>query len=183
MEKMTTEYEYYDWNNLIGSEAKQRMVKDIDAVIDRGDYWTNSPPYQTNINIFGLQTEDWINLKMSFIWSCFAYMKTERQIKSVKSWGYKTNIETQEDRDRYWHQHLRDGSIVLSGVYYLNIPLDSDHQTSGTEFAPNGVDGGAYEFAPGKLGNWIIFPGTTWHRPGILTSKEFRYIVAADMEI
>jgi len=177
------EYEYYDWANLIGSSSRQQMIKDIDAVIDRGDYWTNSPPYQTNINIFGLQTEDWINLKMSFIWSCFAYMKTERQIKSVKSWAYKTNSETQEDRDTYWHQHIRDDSVVLSGVYYLHIPLDSNLTTSGTEFAPNGVEARGYHYAPAKLGSWIIFPGKSWHRPGILSSNEYRYIVAADMEI
>ena len=177
------EYEYYDWNNLIGVAAKQRMVADIDTVIDRGDYWKNSPPYQTNINIFGLNTEDWINLKMSFIWSCFAYMKTERQIKSIKSWAYKTNIDTQEDRDNYWHQHLRDGSVVLSGVYYLRVPLESGSETSGTEFAPNGPEGSGFEFAPSKTGNWIIFPGKSWHRPGILENKLWRYIVAADMEI
>jgi len=177
------EYEYYDWANLIDSQSRQQMCKDIDAIIDRGDYWKNSPPYQTNINIFGLSSEDWINLKMSFIWSCFAYMKTERQIKSVKSWAYKTNLETQEDRNTYWHQHLRDGATVLSGVYYLHIPIESNLITSGTEFAPNGVEGGEYTFAPAKLGQWIIFPGTSWHRPGILSTNEYRYIVAADMEI
>jgi hypothetical protein len=29
----------------------------------------------------------------------------------------------------------------------------------------------------------LIFPGKTWHRPGILESNNWRYIVAADMEI
>jgi hypothetical protein len=177
------EYEYYDWSSLIGSESRLRLIKDIDDIIDRGDYWKNSPPYQTNINIFGLQNEDWINLKMSFIWSCFAYMKTERQIKGVKSWAYKTNIQTQENRDNYWHQHLREGNLVLSGVYYLHVPLESNQKTSGTEFAPDGVEKGNYQFAECRTGNWIIFPGKTWHRPGILTTQEYRYIVAADMEL
>ena len=158
------------------------MVSNIDTVIARGDYWTNSPPYQTNVNIFGLQTEDWMNLKMSFIWSCFAFMKQEAQIKSVKSWGYKTNVETQEDRDTYWHQHLRDGSRVVSGVYYLKLPEGCDFSTSGTEFAPDGPNLQTYH-AEAKLGEWIIFPGKTWHRPGILSQKDWRYIVAADMEI
>ena len=98
------------------------MISDIDKLIANGDYWTNSPPYQTNVNIFGLQTQDWINLKMSFIWSCFAYMQREAQIKSVKSWGYQTSLKTTEDRERYWHQHLREGSQVISGVYYLALP-------------------------------------------------------------
>jgi hypothetical protein len=68
-------------------------------------------------------------------------------------------------------------------VYYLHVPIDSDPTTSGTEFAPEGPESNKFEFAPSKTGNWIIFPGKTWHRPGILTTQEYRYIVAADMEI
>ena len=177
------DYKCYDWTTLIDNDDRDKMISDIDQVIADGKYWTNSPPYQTNINIFGLTTPYWNNLKMSFIWSAFAYMQRERQIKSVKSWGYKTNSDTQEDRDTYWHQHIRDDSVVLSGVYYLHIPLDSNLSTSGTEFAPNGVEAGGYYYAPANLGSWIIFPGKTWHRPGILNSNEYRYIVAADMEI
>ena len=178
------EYEYYDWTSLINADARQQMVTDIDKVIASGNYWKNSPPYQTDINVFGLQTEEWNNLKMSFIWSAFAYMGKERQIKTVKSWAYKTNIDTQEDRDNYWHQHLREGSLSLSGVYYLHLPEGVNLETSGTEFShttPEDVD--KRFFAPAKVGHWVIWPGKAWHRPGILESKEWRYIVAADMEL
>jgi hypothetical protein len=177
------ENEYYDWNNLIDEESRLRMVADIDTVIANGDYWTNSPPYQTTINMFGLPTQDWVNLKMSFIWSCFAYMQREAQIKSIKSWGYKTSLKTTEDRERYWHQHLRDGSLVVSGVYYLSLPDDvTTLLHAGTEVAPQGPQGEGKYFAPWKAGQWMIMPGKTWHRPGILQSNENRYIVAADME-
>jgi len=177
------EYEYYDWTSLIDSNARESMRKDIDLLIRNGDYWKNSPPFQTNVNIFGLPDQNWNNLKMSFIWSAFAYMKREAQIKTIKSWGYKTNVDTQENRDTYWHQHNRPECITLSGVFYLELPQGVDETTSGTEFAPNGPENHDYFFAPAKVGNWIIFPGKSWHRPGILTSKEWRYIVAADMEI
>jgi hypothetical protein len=176
------EYEYYDWTSLINADARKRMATDIDTVIANGDYWKNSPPYQTNINIFGLPTEDWINLKMSFIWSAFAFMKREAQIKSVKSWGYKTNVDTQEDRNMYWHQHIRDDNLVVSGVYYVKIPEGANLKTSGTELAYDTPEGDT-EYVPAKEGHWLIFPGKTWHRPGILESKDWRYIVAADMEI
>jgi len=177
------EYEFYNWNKLISNDSRKRMVTDIDKLIDNGQYWKNSPPYQTDVNVFGIPTTDWINLKMSFIWSAFAYMQQERQIKTVKSWGYKTNANTQEDRNTYWHQHIRQDSLVLSGVYYLHIPKDTNLETSGTEFAPKGPENDGHFFAPAKLGEWIIFPGKSWHRPGILEKKEWRYIVAADMEI
>ena len=79
------EYELYDWTSLINLEARVNIVKDITDTIDAGNYWTNSPPYQTNVNVFGFKQEHWNNLKMSFIWSAFAFMKQERQIKSIKS--------------------------------------------------------------------------------------------------
>jgi hypothetical protein len=155
---------------------------DIDLLIRNNNYWTNSPPYQTNVNVFGLQGREWNNLKMSFIWSCFAYMQRERQIKTIKSWGYKTNLETQEDRDRYWHQHIRDDNLVVSGVYYLRLPEGCDPATSGTELAHTTPKGDT-AYVPAKEGHWLIFPGKTWHRPGILNSNDWRYVVAADMEI
>ena len=176
------ECECYDWTSLINGTARSKMQSDIAELINQGHYWTNSPPYQTNVNVFGLPGEEWNNLKMSFIWSCFAFMGQERQIKTIKSWGYKTNVDTQEDRDMYWHQHLRPPNVVLSGVYYLKMPKDCNLRTSGTELAHTTPEGKT-EFTEAREGHWIIFPGKTWHRPGILESKDWRYIVAADMEV
>ena len=177
------EYEYYDWTSLINAGARERMAQDIHSLVEQGKYWKNSPPYQTDVNVFGLPGEHWNNLKMSFIWSCFAYMKQERQIKTIKSWGYKTNVDTQENRDDYWHQHIRQDNLVLSGVFYLHLPNDINLETSGTEFAPYGPEKSDKYYAEAKLGHWIIFPGKMWHRPGILQSHNDRYVVAADMEI
>lgn len=177
------QYEIYNWSNLISEQSRQCMVRDIENTIHAGKFWHNSPPYQTNVNVFGLNTPEWNNLKMSFIWSCFAFMGREAQIKSIKSWGYQTNLATQENRDMYWHQHIRENNLVVSGVYYLQLPPDAPKDTSGTEFAPAGVESAGHYYGPANQGAWVIFPGKTWHRPGILTSEENRYIVAADMEI
>jgi len=174
--------EYYDWNNLIGAKDRRQFVTDIDELISTGKYWKNSPPYQTDVNVFGLPGQQWNNLKMSFIWSCFDFMKQERQIKSIKSWGYKTNFTTQEDRNNYWHQHIREDSIVVSGVYYIDLPKICNTNTSGTELAHDTPEGNS-EYMEWRTGNWIIFPGKTWHRPGYLEVDNWRYIVAADMEI
>ena len=177
------EYEHYDWTSLIDANARESMRMDIDSTIENGHYWKNSPPYQTDINMFGLPSEHWNNLKMSFIWSCFAFMKQERQIKSIKSWGYRTSLKVKEDRENYWHQHVRDDHLVVSGVYYLHLPQNCNLETSGTEFAPRGPENSDKYFARAKIGNWLIFPGKIWHRPGILQSYDNRYVVAADMEL
>ena len=178
------EYEYYDWNTLIGQEQRSKFIADIRQLIDQGNYWTNCPKYQTNVNVFGLPGEEWCNLKMSFIWSVFAYLKRDVPIKSIKSWSYMTSLKyTVEDRDTYWHQHLREGSRVVSGVYYLNLPKGIDLETAGTEFAPHGPESIQDRFfVPAREGWWAIWPGSAWHRPGILQSEEDRFIVAADLE-
>lgn len=177
-------HEYYDWNKLITPDQRFEMCKDINELISKGNIWTNSPKYQTNINIFGLHQEHWTNLKMSFIWSCFAFMKQERQIKNIQSWSYRTNKKDAEDRDTLWHHHNHNPeTTTVSGVYYVHLPVaeENDLETAGTELAPNGPDSESY-YANWRTGNWMIFPGKIWHRPGILYTEEDRFIVAADME-
>ena len=176
--------EYYNWNNLIDAAACERMVTNVDEIIASGNYFTNSPRFQTKVNIFGLQSNDWVNLKMSFIWSCFAFMNREVQIKNIQSWSFQTSLKTAEDRDNLWHHHNHNPeTTTVSGVYYLRLPNeDLNLNTAGTELAPNGVEGEGKYFAPWKTGQWMIYPGKIWHRPGILQSNENRYIVAADME-
>lgn len=178
------DYEYFDWNNLIDEGARDRMCADVKNLIDSGKYWTNSPKFQTNINVFGIDKEDWINLKMSFIWSCFAYMKQEVQIKQIQSWSFMTSLKSAEDRDILWHHHNHnDATKTVSGVYYMHLPEDvADKESAGTELAPNGVDADGKFFCEWRTGHWMIYPGKIWHRPGILQSHKDRYIVAADME-
>lgn len=177
------EYEYYDWNSLIGLTHREKCISDVRQLINNGQYWKNSPRYQTDVNVFGLPGEEWTNLKMSFIWSVFAYLKRDVQIKSIKSWSYMTSLKyTIEDRDTYWHQHLREGSKVVSGVYYLQIPQGVDMLTAGTEFAPRGPENDGKFFAEARVGNWLIWPGSAWHRPGILQSQDDRFIISADLE-
>jgi hypothetical protein len=178
-----TNYEYYNWSALIDDSSREQCARDIKSTVSQGKFWDNSPPYQTNINIFTLPGQHWTNLKMSFIWSCFAYMQREVQIRAVKSWGYMTSLQRAENRDILWHNHIRPDAQVLSGVFYLYMPPNINLDTAGTEFAPNGAnDPDSFHFAPAKIGHWIIWPGKEWHRPGILQSQKDRFIVAADME-
>lgn len=178
------EYEVYDWNSLITDQDRQKMITDIRQLIDQGRYWTNCPRYQTTDNIFGLDGEHWCNMKMSFIWSVFAYIKRDVPIKSVKSWSYMTSLKyTEDNRDTLWHTHEREGSRVVSGVYYLHVPKDVDTVTAGTEFSPNGPESTEGRFyAEARQGCWTVWPGTSWHRPGVLQSDEDRFIIAADLE-
>ena len=179
-------HEYYDWNNLINRCSRMSMCNDVNTLISQGNVWTNSPKYQTNVNMFGLANENWTNLKMSFIFSCFAFMKREVKIKNIQSWSYRTSLKDAEDRDTLWHHHDHNpDTTTVSGVYYMHLPIAGEvvgPQTAGTELAPNGPEGDGKYFTPWREGHWMIYPGKIWHRPGILHTDEDRYIVAADME-
>lgn len=176
--------EYYDWNALIDNGARERMRCSIAESIQQGKYWTNSPRYQTNYNVFGSPHQDWINLKMSFIWSCFAFLGKEVKIKTIQSWAYMTSLKYPENPDALWHHHNHDpNTISVSGIYYLHLPADVfDLTKAGTEMAPNGVEGSDKHFTDWRTGHWLIYPSKTWHRPGTLQSHNDRFVIAADME-
>tara|TARA_B100000902_G_scaffold386360_1_gene428929 strand:+ start:1024 stop:1557 length:534 start_codon:yes stop_codon:yes gene_type:complete len=174
------EYEYYDWNNLITEKDRRSMMSTVSLGIKAGRFWHNSPKYQTDWNVF----KDFTDLKMSFIWSCFRYLGRDVSIKNVQSWSFQTSLKHEEDRDKLWHHHNHNPkTTTVSGVYYLHLPEDvKDLEKAGTELAPISPEGEGNFFVPWKTGNWMIYPGKVWHRPGVVQSMDDRYIVAADME-
>jgi|SRR6056300_324882 len=177
------DYEYYDFNGLISQEDRDNVCESVASIISNGQYFQNSPKFQTNINVFGLPQPYWMKLKMSFIYSVFAFLDKEVQIKKVQSWSYQTSLKYKENRDMLWHNHNTNGqNRTVSGIYYVHLPEVDNVLEAGTEFAPNGPEADGKFFLEPKIGQWLIYPGSTWHRPGILQSNEDRYIVAADLE-
>jgi hypothetical protein len=72
---------------------------------------------------------------------------------------------------------------MLSGIFYLHIPNDvKDRDYCGTEMAPNGPEGDDKFFVKPTDYNWLIYPSDQWHRPGIVQSEQYRFILAADIE-
>ena len=91
---------------------------------------------------------------------------------TVNGYGAEASyIKLNKEAFEFWKESLENGDSDC--VHYV---------TSAEDKTPAEVNADT-EYAPAKEGHWLIFPGKTWHRPGILDSKEWRYIVAADMEI
>ena len=177
------DYRYYDWNHLIQDKTRTALCSDVTNIIHSGQFWHNSPKYQTKVNVFRQPADRWINLKMSFIWSCFAYLEREVKIQKIQSWSFMTSLKHAEDRETLWHHHNHNPKTkTVSGIFYLHLPEGCDVNTCGTEMAPNGVDKDDKFITEWRTGNWLIYPGSTWHRPGELQSREDRFIVAADLE-
>ena len=186
--------ETYDWNNLISQEDRRALQFDIESIIHQGDWYENSPKYQTKMDVFSVQKPHWSKLRMSFFWSCFAYLGREVSIGHLKSWGMVTSSKWAEDRDNQWHDHawynkgglprgpVENISSKLSGVFYLKLPEECiGDEECGTEFAPEGLEAETRFFCPPLVGQWAIYPAEWMHRPGILKSEDTRIIVAADL--
>jgi hypothetical protein len=176
----------FDFRSLITEADDQEACEIIKNIIADGNYFTNSPRFQTKENIFGRKEPVWLKYRMSFLFSVFMYLGREVRVSNMMAWSYMTNLSTHEDRDKLWHDHWHPQNPqaqMMSGIWYLHIPEDvRDRDYCGTEMAPNGPENEGKFFVKPTDGNWLIYPSDQWHRPGIPQSENFRFIIAADVE-
>lgn len=176
----------FNFESLITKDDDNRACEIIKSIIDDGNYFKNSPKYQTQENIFSRIEPVWLKYRMSFLFSVFLYLGREVKVSNMMAWSFMTNLEGAEDRDNLWHNHWHPknpNAKMMSGIWYLHIPDDvKDIDYCGTEIAPNGIDGENKFFVSPSSGNWLIYPSQTWHRPGIVQSNNYRFILAADVE-
>lgn len=174
----------YNYGSLITPADTQSAIGTINTIIDSGNYFKNSPPFQTQENLFGRPEACWLKYRMTFLTSVFLYLGQEARVANMMAWSFKTNLDTVEDREKYWHHHEKHGGRGMSGILYMHIPDDvQDLDTCGTEMAPNGPQGPGKFFVRPSEFTWYIYPSETWHRPGIVQSKQYRYILAADIVV
>jgi hypothetical protein len=176
----------YDFSSVITEQDNNEAIGIIRNIITEGNYFTNSPKYQTKENIFSRQEAVWLKYRMSFLFSVFMYIGKEVKVSNMMAWSFMTNLEGAEDREALWHHHWHPSTPnhkMLSGIFYLHIPEDvKDRDYCGTEMAPNGPNSDDKFFVRPSDFNWLIYPSDQWHRPGIVQSNKFRYILAVDIE-
>ena len=179
-------FQKFNFSSLISKHDDQIACDIIKSIIDSGNYYTNSPKFQTKENIFVRKEEIWLKYRMSFLFSVFLYLKKEVRVFNMQAWSFMTNLDGAEDRNNLWHHHWNpkhESSKMLSGIWYLKIPEDvQDYSTCGTEMAPNGPEADVKYFVTPTEGSWLVYPSQHWHRPGIVQSKQYRFILAADVE-
>ena len=176
----------YDFSSIITAEDNAQAIAIVQEIIASGNYFKNSPRFQTQENIFGRAESVWLKYRMSFLMSVFMYLGREVRVGNMMAWSFMTNLETAEDREKLWHDHwhpTQPDAKMLSGIFYLHIPADvKDRDYCGTELAPNGVNSGNKYFVTPADYTWVIYPSNVWHRPGIAQSNEWRFVLAADIE-
>jgi hypothetical protein len=176
----------FDFSSTITKQDNLEAMDAIRTVIASGNYFTNSPKYQTKENIFARPESVWLKYRMSFLFSVFMYLGREVKVSNMMAWSFMTNLEGAENRDKLWHNHWHPSNPenkMLSGIFYLHIPEDvKDRDYAGTEMAPNGpTEEGKFYVRPSDY-TWLMYPSDKWHRPGIVQSNDYRFILAADIE-
>jgi hypothetical protein len=118
-------------------------------------------------------------LKESFLVCCRHYLEETGngsvEYAHSRAWFFKTWKSLNQKND--FHNHF---PAFLSGVFYLK---GTDHDNaSGTVFEnPNytNLQDRITAFEP-KIGSWIIFPGSIYHKNDEINSEVPRYVIAAD---
>lgn len=176
----------FDFSSTISKEDNTTAIGIIKNIIADGNYFTNSPKFQTKENIFARPESVWLKYRMSFLFSMFMYLGREVKVSNMMAWSFMTNLEGAEDRETLWHNHWHPqdpNAKMMSGIFYLHIPEDvKDRDYCGTEMAPNGPENDEKFFVRPSDYNWLLYPSNQWHRPGIVQSADYRFILAVDIE-
>ena len=176
----------FDFSSVITETDNNTAIDIIKNIIADGNYFTNSPKYQTRENIFSRPEPVWVKYRMSFLFSLFMYLGREVKVTNMMAWSFMTNLEGAEDRETLWHNHWHpqnSNTEMMSGIFYLHIPEDvKDRDYCGTEMAPNGPESDGKFFVRPSDYNWLLYPSRSWHRPGVVQSNNYRFILAVDIE-
>lgn len=176
----------YNWSSLITQEDNDQIKTIASDIIASGNYFLNSPKFQTKENLFFRQELVFLKMRQSFVYSCFMFLGKEVRIRNLMSWVFMTSAKDAEDREKLWHNHHvsdNDGTTdTLSGIWYVHIPKTSNQDITGTEFCMDWpAKTNCFFLKPNNL-TWNVYPSKLWHRPGITDSDEYRFVFAADME-
>ena len=174
----------YNFSNIITQTDTEQICDIVKQIIESGNYFENSPKYQTKENLFARQETVWLKYRMSFLFACFMYLGRETKVKGINCWSFMTKQDDNQDRQQLWHHHHHDlTSDKLSGIMYLSIPDDiTNIDESGTEFTMGHPETDSTFFMKPEYFTWIIYPSKLWHRPGPCPSDKNRFVLAADME-
>ncbi len=88
----------FDFSSTISQADNKEAIGIIKNIIADGNYFTNSPKYQTKENIFSRQEAVWLKYRMSFLFSVFMYLGREVKVANMMAWSFMTNLQGAEDR-------------------------------------------------------------------------------------
>ena len=130
-------FKKYNFSSLITDRDNQEAINIIKGIVASGNYFKNSPKYQTQENIFARKETVWLKYRMSFLFSVFMYLGREVKVSNMMAWSFMTNLEGAEDRETLWHNHwhpTNPQAKMMSGIFYLHITED-DKDRNGSKWS------------------------------------------------
>ena len=169
---------WVDTSDVITEEQRQTALAELSRMFATGDYVQapEKPSFQTGQHLFSKQ--EFLPFRKTFIKACVEQVPFNRATFMVDSvcscyMDYWDNYKL-KDREAQWHFHEH---AYFSGIYYLEVPESMDPSICGTEFRDPDI------YMEPRRGHWLIFPGRTLHRPGVVNTNDKRYVLAADFRI
>ena len=95
----------YDFSSVISIEDDLRACETVKQIIADGNYFVNSPKFQTKENVFARPEPLWLKYRMSFLFAVFMYLGREVKVSEMMAWSFMTNLQSAEHRDNLWHHH------------------------------------------------------------------------------
>ena len=77
----------FDFSSVITQSDNAEAIDIIKQVIANGNYFANSPKFQTKENIFARQEAIWLKYRMSFLFSVFMYLGREAKVSNMIAIG------------------------------------------------------------------------------------------------
>ena len=95
----------FNFSSVITAEDDTIACNIIKNIVADGNYFTNSPKFQTKENIFSRPEPVWLKYRMSFMFAVFMYLGREVKVSDMMAWSFMTNLQGAEDREKLWHNH------------------------------------------------------------------------------
>lgn len=163
----------FDYSNFINLTDINNAINIIDKLISNGRYRNDRPTFQTIDDLFLF--DEFSKFKISFIDASKKLLNIDSEIDASAFCytDYYDNFKL-KIRDNQWHKHE---THELIGVMYLKNEEYSVNRHSGTEFADEKLNSIGYiEPIPYC---WHLFSGHRFHRSGIITTNNKRYVLTA----
>ena len=77
----------FDFSSVITEQDNQTACSIIREIVANGNYFTNSPKFQTKENIFARPEPIWVKYRMSFLMSVFMYLGREVKVSNMMAWS------------------------------------------------------------------------------------------------
>jgi hypothetical protein len=164
----------FNYSDQITTDDIDNAISIIDKLFENGRYRKNRPTFQTIDNLFLF--DQFNKFQFTFLDACKKLTNISNPTYQSFSFCYMDYYDNwiKKTRNEQWHNH---SEADLFGIMYLKNYEYPDNIQSGTEFANDYLE--SIGFIDPIPFSWHLFVGNTYHRPGVITTNNKRYVLTS----